>query len=102
MEAIVERCCGQDYGQASVVACLLVGGESESAEGGEVVRRADARAHRVTRVVAVGRLHPRGYGEHWSLLGAGVREPRGALRMGGGQRAAHEERARAKDGRERL
>src|SRR6059058_2708756 len=47
----------------------------KGSEGNANVRHCHARAGRFARMVALGRLHPCGYGKHGSLLEADLRHP---------------------------
>src|SRR5712692_2755160 len=82
---------------------LLVGcfEKRESPETGAHVWHDHARAAGLARMVALGRLHPCGHGEHGSVLEADLRHPGRSLRDRGGQRTARQGGSRAQDRRER-
>ena len=94
MEAVVERCCGLDVHQATVVACVLAGPpgrkpRKEVRTFGTMTRELEAlrgwlAAEGVTHVAMEstgvrGGRDARRDGEHQGLLEAGLRDPRGSL-----------------------
>src|SRR6266853_7000319 len=83
---------------------LLVGcfERRESPKADTHVWHDDARVADLARMVALGRLHSCGDGEHGSVLEADLRHPGRSLPDRGGQRTTRQEGSRAQDRRERC
>ena len=97
MQAIIERCCGLDVHQETLVACLLVG--APGAQPTKEVRtfRTMTRDLEALRDGCGSGSDARRDGEHGRLLASGLCCPGGAFRADRRQRTAHPQRAGAQD-----
>ena len=92
METLVERGCGLDVHQATVVACLLIVRKDGKVQ--KQVRTFGTTTRELLSMrewVALPRLHPCGHGKHGRLLEAGLRSPRGSISDRGGQCTTRQE-----------
>ena len=100
MEVIIERCCGLDVHQETVVACVLIGAPGERPRKEIRTFRTMTRDLEALRDWLQELGDPRRHGEHGRLLAPGLRRPRRVFRPHRRQRPAYPQRAGAQDRRE--